>query len=636
MMVSHPRPLRHKKTSHFVGIGVAFLLSLGACVWTPPVADSVAAGEPEGGVPQEERQGDGMEFDGSEGVLPSDGADELQSVDPMGGLAVEVTEEGGSVEDVDPFANLDENTDTVFFYMLGQLYLRENKWQLAEKAFIRVAESDPESVEANLIVAHLATQRGDLDQAVRYTTEVVKRAPDHRKARFLLAGLLTARKEYDKAVTHYEILLKGEPEHHAARLLLAQLYGRLKKIDKAQVVLAPLFTDKELGWKAHLALGRAYVSVPDIEQALKSFQAARAADPDEIEPVLAVGAALQEMKRPEEAEKLYREYLETHPDNKAIHGRLGRLLLKRNDRVGALEEFRAITKLAPDSLQARLTTGLLLVSEKKYEEAVVELRLVEATQPENSTVLYYLGQALEATNRDDEAQTTYEKIKKGDPFFAEAQLRLAFLNVSKGNLEAGINKIQQLLNEDKKNTDLYGALSILQLQANQFEAVIATCTEGLALDAGHDRLLFNRAMALDKLKRWPEAERDLKVYVERNPDDAHGLNYLGYSWADRGEHLEEAYQLIQKASQLAPGDGFISDSLGWVLYRLNRLEEALVRMREAVRLEADDPVIREHLGDILFAMGKKDEALEVWKKALSLDASNEELQKKINRNEAKK
>ncbi|MBF0107578.1 MAG: tetratricopeptide repeat protein [Magnetococcales bacterium] len=632
-----------------MGIATTFLLFLGACVWTPPAADSVAAGEPEGIIPVEQRQGDGSqgeatEYDGPEAEdgLPADATDELPSVDPIGVMEDDGSDEEGmaidnsGAETFDPFTNLDENTDTTYFYLLGQLFLRESKWQMAEKAFSRVAESDPESIEANLIVAHLATQRGDLEQAVRYTTEVVKRAPDHRKARFLLAGLLTARKEYDKAVEHYEILLAGEPNHQAARLLLAQLYGRLKKIDKAQAVLAPLFNDRKMGWKAHLALGRAYVSLPDMGLALKSFQSARASDPDEIEPVLAVGAALQEMKRPEEAEKLYREFLETHPDNKAIHGRLGRLLLKRNDRMGALEEFRAITRLAPDSLQARLTTGLLLVSEKKYEEAIVELRLVEALQPENSTVLYYLGQALEATNRDDEAQGAYEKIHKGDPFFAEAHLRLAFLNVSKGKLEEGIEKIRQLLNEDKNNTDLYGALSILQLQANQFEAVIATCTEGLALDAGHDRLLFNRAMALDKLKRWTEAERDLKVYVERNPDDAHGLNYLGYSWADRGEHLEEALKLIQRAAQLAPGDGFISDSLGWVLYRMNRLEEALVRMREAVRMEADDPIIREHLGDVLFAMGKKDEALQVWKKALSLDTSNQELQKKISHHESKK
>ncbi|MBF0605418.1 MAG: tetratricopeptide repeat protein [Nitrospirae bacterium] len=639
MMVSRPLPVRHF-TKRFFGIVIVFLLFLGACVGTPPAADPVAAGEPELGAPTEDGSEDGQDglvYEGQDELLPGDSTDELSTDEPFGEPETDVSEDNGQApDDVDPFANLDKNTDTTYFYVLGQLYLRENKWKLAEKAFMYVAEADPESIEASLIVAHLATQRGDLDRAIHYTADVVKRAPDHRKARFLLAGLLTARKEYDKAVEHYEILLKGEPEHHSARLLLAQLYGKIRKIDKAEEVLSPLLLDKEWEWKAQLALGRAYVNVPDMEKALAAFQAARVADPDEIEPVLAVGAALQEMKRGEEAERLYREFLAAHPDNKAIHGRLGRLLLKRNDRVGALEEFRAISKLAPDSLQARLTTGLLLVSEKKYEEAIAELRLVEALQPDNSTVMYYLGQALEAINRDDEASLSYEKVKKGDPFFAEAQLRLAFLAVSKGNLDGGIKRIQQLLDEDKKNADLYGALSILQLQANQYEAVVKTCTEGMALDPGYDRLLFNRAMALDKLKRWSEAERDLKLYVERNPDDPHGLNYLGYSWADRGENLQESYKLVQKAARLAPGDGFISDSLGWVLYRLNRLEEALVKMREAVHMEADDPTIREHLGDVLFAMGKKEEALEVWKKALALDGNNDELKNKIKRNEVKK
>ncbi len=624
---------RHK-VCRLAGIGTAFLLALGVAIIVPPLARSGAMAGQESIVIAEEILEDGL-FDGQDEFLPEDTQDDFLFDEPLGEQLPVPLGDGLAAGEGDPFANLNENTDTTYFYVLGQLFLRENKWQLAEKSFARVAELDKESVEANLIVAHLATQRGDLERALQFTSVVVKRVPDHRKARFLLAGLLTARKEYEKAVEHYEILLKGDPAHQSARLLLAQMYGKLKKMDKAQETLAPMFNDKELAWKAHLAMGRAYVNVPDLEQALKSFQLARSADPDEIEPVLAVGAALQEMKRPEEAEKLYRQFLENHPDNKAIHGRLGRLLLKRNDRLGALEEFRAITKLAPDSLQARLTTGLLLVSERKYEDAIAELRLVEATQPENSTVLYYLGQALEATNRDDEATVTYEKIKKGDSFFAEAQLRLAFLHVAKGNLDVGIKKIQELLNDDPKNTDLYGALSILQLQANQYEAVIKTCNDGLALDKGHDRLLFNRAMAYDKLKRWPEAEKDLKLYVERNPEDAHGLNYLGYSWADRGENLQEAFNLIQKASQLAPGDGFISDSLGWVLFRMNRLEESLAKMREAVRLEAEDSTIREHLGDVLFALGQKEEALDVWKKALAMDKTNEALQKKINSHEVK-
>ncbi|MBF0421722.1 MAG: tetratricopeptide repeat protein [Magnetococcales bacterium] len=628
--------LTHRMVSRLAGISVAVLLALGACVGAPPAAYSVAAGEPGAVLLAQDNPDDGGTYDIQDELPLDDSQDDIFLDEPLGNPLPDAQGDNTTSVDGDPFANLDKNTDTTYFYILGQLYLRENKWQLAEKAFVRVAESDPESVEASLIVAHLATQRGDLDRAIRYTDEVVKRSPEHRKARFLLAGLLTARKEYEKATEHYEILLKDDPGHQSARQLLAQLYGKLKKIDKAKDVLAPLLKDKENSWKAYLALGRAYVNAPDMEQALKAFQSARIADPDEIEPVLAVGATLQEMKRPEEAEKLYRQFLENHPDNKAIHGRLGRLLLKRNDRVGALEEFRAITKLAPDSLQARLTTGLLLVSEKKYEDAIAELRLVEATQPDNSTVLYYLGQALEATNRDDEAATTYDKIKKGDPFFAEAQLRLAFLNVSRGNLDDGIKRIQELLRDDAKNADLYGALSILQLQANRFEEVVKTCNDGLTLDSNHDRLLFNRAMAYDKLKRWPDAEKDLKSYVERNPDDAHGLNYLGYSWADRGENLAEAYKLIQKAAQLAPGDGFISDSLGWVLFRMNRLEEALIKMREAVHLESEDPTIREHLGDVLYAMGKKEEAMDVWKKALALDKNNGELQKKINLHESKK
>ncbi|MBF0212835.1 MAG: tetratricopeptide repeat protein [Magnetococcales bacterium] len=532
----------------------------------------------------------------------------------------------------DPPQSDKPNADGVYYYyVLGHMMMGDRRWDEAEKAFVRVAEGDPKSVEARLIVAHLATQRGDLALAVRHAQEVVDLDPENVKARLLLAGLLNALDKFPEAATQYEILLKKHPDHLSARLLLAQILGRLKDPARAKIALAPLFGKPEVAWKANLALGRAYVYLPDLKKSLEFFRKARKQAPDQLEPVLALGAALQELDRPREAETIYRQFLARNPESETIHSRLGRLLLTQEDRAAALEEFRTIARLSPGSVQARLTSALILMSQRSYEEALQELRLAEAARPGTSGVAYYIGQTLEALDRFKDARIAYEPIKRDEPFYLEAQIRLAFLDAFDKKGKEAIARLRELNGANPDRVEVLLALTVVLLQEEDFLGVVDAASKGLTLAPDQSRFLFNRAMALDKLKRWPEAEQDLRQYIDKNPEDAHALNYLGYTWADRNEKLDEALKLIQRATQLAPGDGFILDSMGWVLFRMNRIDEALTRMREAVRMEPKDPTIREHLGDVLAASGRIKEALTVWRQSLELDANNEALRVKIER-----
>jgi tetratricopeptide (TPR) repeat protein len=521
--------------------------------------------------------------------------------------------------------------EAIYFYLVGQMLLHEHHWQTAEKAFARVVRTDPAAIEAWLNVAQLATQRGDLNKAQRYARQVVKREPGHQQARLLLAGIASATRAYAEAADHYAALLKANPDHMQSRLLLAQLYGRLNKMDQAKKVLEPLFKESYRAWRAHLAMGRAYISRDQLKEAVPYIEKARALAPHQMEPVLALGSILQELERSADAEAVYRAYLDKYPDNRAIHSRLGRLLLLADDREAALSEFRALTRLAPDSVQPRLTAALILISQEKFEEALKELRLAEALQPTNTAVDFYLGQVLEALDHATEAMRYYGKISQGRPFHMRAQLRLALLEAeqSSDNLTTARARIEKLHKEYPDRPELLLALSFLLLQEENYTQVVQIATQGLALASDQTRFIYNRAMAYDKLGNWPEAEKDLRAYIKENPDDAHALNYLGYTWADHNVNLEEAHTLLSKAMALAPNDGFISDSLGWVLYRLNRLDAALTVMQQAVRLEPEDATINEHLGDVLLALGRTKEAQSAWRRALELNPDNKNLREKI-------
>ena len=115
--------------------------------------------------------------------------------------------------------------------------------------------------------------------------------------------------------------------------------------------------------------------------------------------------------------------------------------------------------------------------------------------------------------------------------------------------------------------------------------------------------------------------------LEYFPDDAHILNYLGYGWIDRDKNIDQGIKMIRHALKIEPNDGYITDSLGWALYKKGQYEEAVTTLEQAVELVPYDPVLNDHLGDAYWRVGRRQEARFQWRRALSLDPEREEIGK---------
>ena len=127
------------------------------------------------------------------------------------------------------------------------------------------------------------------------------------------------------------------------------------------------------------------------------------------------------------------------------------------------------------------------------------------------------------------------------------------------------------------------------------------------------------------MKNWPEAEADFQHALEIVPDQPLVLNYLGYSWVDRGIHLDEAFKMLRRAVALRPEDGYIVDSLGWAHFRLGEYDEAVKELERAVTLKPSDPTINDHLGDAYWRTGRKLEAQFQWNHARDLNPDPDDL-----------
>ncbi len=138
-------------------------------------------------------------------------------------------------------------------------------------------------------------------------------------------------------------------------------------------------------------------------------------------------------------------------------------------------------------------------------------------------------------------------------------------------------------------------------------------------------LFYDRGVARERSGQWDKAEADLRKALELKPDQPMVLNYLGYSWIDRGEHLDQGMKMIEKAVELRPEDGYIVDSLGWAHYRMGEYEAAVEKLEKAIELVPEDPTINDHLGDAYWRLGRLSEARYQWRRALQFGPQEDEI-----------
>ncbi len=222
--------------------------------------------------------------------------------------------------------------------------------------------------------------------------------------------------------------------------------------------------------------------------------------------------------------------------------------------------------------------------------------------------------------RYDEAIAYYDAIKPESSYYTQAQREIANLLEESGRTDKAIAALQNLA-EIKKDKESLISIGDIYRRSENFPEAIAAYNRA-EKEIGKDKILpdywhlyYVRGMALERNGDWALAEKDLVGALEFNPNHPYVLNYLGYAWADKGENLDKARDMIKKAAALQPEDGYITDSLGWILYRDGNYTDAVKYLEKAVELLPYDAVINDHLGDAYWKTGRRLEAKFQWERA---------------------
>ncbi len=259
---------------------------------------------------------------------------------------------------------------------------------------------------------------------------------------------------------------------------------------------------------------------------------------------------------------------------------------------------------------------------------LLHLRVAGYLRPDHSDAILLTADVLETLGQHQLAAETYATFPADDPNYVSAEIGRAGSLRSDGKADAAIEALQVLARSHGNLVSVQFALAdMLRMEERFDEAEVAyTAAIDLLPEITEDDwvLFFYRGVCHEQSKDWAAAEADLRQAIALNPTQPQVLNYLGYGLVDRGEKLDEALGMIEKAVAGAPDEGYIIDSLAWALFRLGRYEEALEPMERAAQIEKFDPIVTDHMGDVYWMVGRKLEARFQWRRALSFEPTEKD------------
>lgn len=279
-------------------------------------------------------------------------------------------------------------------------------------------------------------------------------------------------------------------------------------------------------------------------------------------------------------------------------------------------------------------------NDQSYESALVFTRMSLGLSPDLEEGKLLIANILANQNRIADSVAMYEKIPDTDQRYFAVQQKIASLKVEQGDDAAAIKTLNALIlngSDPEQKIDYLMQIGDIYRENEDFNRALkaydtAADLAGAPAKPAHWDLYYARGMTLERLKKWDRAEADLKAALAFQPDHPYIMNYLGYSWADQGLHLEDAMKLLLRAVSIVPDDGYVTDSVGWAYYKMGKYQEAVEYLERAVELLPYDGTVNDHLGDAYAKVGRKREAQFQWQRAINYgedEAVKGEIQKKL-------
>ncbi len=486
------------------------------------------------------------------------------------------------------------------------------------RAALRVDPRNPDLLER----AFAATlSNGDEADANALAERLVARDPNNSMAHLAIAVHAIQQGQYGAA--RAQLMIGDSRSRDVTTALLAawcyagqgDLRHALDAIDRVRDPSVAAFRDYHAGLMSDL-LGNAV-------EARRRLKAAYDADKNSLRFVDAYARFLAAHGDSDGAKKIYNAFSVLVPHHPIVERALANLDAKQS-----------LDPIVHDAKEgaAEVLYGLGGAGSRQQGDelpALIYLRLSLYLRPSNDLAAVTLANLFDQLKQPEQAIAAYRLVPATSPLREGAEIQSALELEVLGKSDEAMRRMTEIVAERPHDVDALSSLAGLQRAAKKYAEAAETYDRAIAAVGIPERenwtLFYFRGICFERDKQWPKAESDFKRALELVPDQPLVLNYLGYTWVDRGVNLEEAFKMLRRAVELRPDDGYIVDSLGWAHFKLGQFAEAAETLERAINLKPADPVLNDHLGDAYWRVNRRIEARFQWNHARDMGPEPDDL-----------
>lgn len=510
-----------------------------------------------------------------------------------------------------------------YHFTVGETFALEGNPAKAIEEYRLTLVYDPKSTQVRLRLAGEYVKQGMVSEAINQTKAAIEIDPKNVDSRMLLGGLYSSLRMFDEALKQYEAVQKIEPSNTDAPMFVGALYAEQKKFGEAALRFEKLAKNPDNS-SAHVAwyyLGRVRLedNKDDVGgRAEYAFQQSIALKPSFVDPLLSLGALYESTGRKDKALNLFANYQEKYGPNATVAETLAQVYLEREQYNKALEQFAIIEAADPEDLNSRMKVAFILIQEKRYNEAIVKLEDLLGRMPTADKVRFYLGAVYEEVKNFKAAIPHFLKIQTGSPFYAESRVHASYLYKITGDSAKAVTTIEAAIKDMPDHAPFYTLYASHLDDRREYAKAATMLKDAVKRFPQNAQLQYFLGNMFDRIGDRKSTVDQMKVVLGLDENHVQALNYLAYTYAESGQELDSAEKLARRALELKPQDGYVMDTLGWVLFKRGSFEESVKVLEDAHRLQPDEAIIADHLGDAYYYFRMPERAKRLYEKAAAI------------------